>query len=847
METETTFAAWLKIQRKQLDITQKQLANEVGCSVSAIRKFEIGARRPSKQIAELIAQALNIPTEDHERFIKFARSVQSQNKSGVFYNSFAQQLDSQSSEAKLVELLTAQARSNNLPFQATNFIGRKVELSTLESLVNDSAIRLITIVGLGGMGKTRLAISLAEKQLADDKFKHGCYFVSLAALSSSDQIPTAIAEAFNLSLDTQENQRPISQQVLAYLHNKEVLLILDNFEHLLKGAEIVNQILAAAPQLKIIATSRERLSLYSERVFRLEGLRTHLKGDQENASNSESDQLFFQSAQRINPEFYLTAKNQKLVTKICNLVGGMPLAIELAAGWLDTLSLSVIAAEIQKNLDLLNSNLSDLASRHQSIRAVLNGSWDQLSAADATTLANFSVFRNGFTFEAATSILGVSLSTLKKFVDKSLLQYQPNQNRYQIHELMRQYLVEMKAKHQGESDYVLSQHCKYYLTQAHKQEQILKGEDQQNALDTIESEFENIRAAWCYAVKENRWSLLRIAAGSLGYFCKWSGRYLEGEQLFAIAVEGSEKTESINVYFSPWLAIFANIKGNSEYADSLLSSANRFYKNRTQSRPDDETQKNEAFVCLHLGVHYLTKDIARAEMFLSQSLKLYLDLNDEWGRANVTEQLGAVQFALTNYDKAIEFYEDSKRTFSSLGDLRSLISVLEKLSRTGRYSGDSSKSIQYAEQCLKVAEMIGSKPSYAQALDNLSSTYAIGYGDFSQAYQLQEECIKIFNELGDKKSLSISFARLGFYLSGAGHYDAAERHLRESIALLNGSTMKQWLAWTYQKLGIVLAAKGQWSEACLQFQKSNDLYGIIGARDEHLLGYPYYIYLLRDQ
>lgn len=843
MDTETIFADWLTIQRKQLDLTQDQLADEVGCSVSTIRKIETGKRRPSKQIAELIARTLNIPEKDHDRFINFARSVQRLNESEAPYKTSSAQPEPPSLETKPVKPFI----SSNLPFQATNFIGRGTELSTLENLVNDSTIRFITIVGLGGMGKSRLAISLAEKLLAQDTFKHGCYFVHLASLNNPDHIPTSIAEACNLSLDTQENQRSSSQQVLDYLHNKKMLLILDNFEHLLNGVEIVNQILSAAPEVKIIATSRERLSLQSEYVFRLEGLKTRLIGNQENIEGIEAAQLFYQSAKRINPEFRLTAENQHLITHVCTLVGGMPLAIELAAGWLDTLPLSAIETQIQKNLDLLNSNLRDLASRHHSIRAVLNGSWDRLNAAESKTLANFTVFRNGFTYEAATSILNVSLSTLKRFVDKSLLQYRPAQNRYQIHELMRQYLVEMKAKHDINQDSLLDQHSDYYLTLLHEQELILKGGNQRKALGSIENEFENIRAAWGRAVEHRQDGLLIKAAHSLGYFCKWSGRYLEGEQLFALASEGFNNNQAVQLFFSSWLAIFANINGDSEYADALLSSAYQFYKEEARHEIDDEMQKNKAFVSLHLGVHYLTKEIARADELLSQSLELYLDLNDEWGKANVTEQRGAVQFALANYDKAIDFLEDSRDAFSKSGDLRSLINVLEKLSRIGRYNGDSSLAIKYSEECLNVAKIIGSKPSYAQALDTLSSTYAIGHGDFSKAYQLQEECIEIYHELGDKKSLSISLARLGFYISGAGHLDKGEYYLREAIALLDGSTMKQWLAWTYQKLGIVLASKGQWSEAGLRFKESEDLYAELEIKDEHLVGSPYYVYLLRDQ
>jgi predicted ATPase/DNA-binding SARP family transcriptional activator len=351
-----------------------------------------------------------------------------------------------------------------VPPQPTPFIGREAELTALDDLIADPSVRMVTIVGLGGMGKTRLALALAEKVVGSERqlirtatvrsspgaeptllFPNGVFFVSLAPLSGVDQIVPTIAQALDFRLETGQTgglTRKPQQQLLDYLHQKRLLLILDNLEHLLSppsegeengGSELLAQILQTAPGIQILATSRERLNLREEHIYSIQGLEfpdwetpVNVAHPGEGAEYAAA-KLFLQSARRVRPNFELVADDLPYLTRICRLVEGMPLGIELAASWVDMLSLADIAAEIQQGLDFLEKEVRNVPERHRSIRAVFDTSWGRLSEAEQDVFAQLSVFRGGFTREAAQEVtatregLPASLRMLATLSNKSLL------------------------------------------------------------------------------------------------------------------------------------------------------------------------------------------------------------------------------------------------------------------------------------------------------------------------------------------------------------------------------------------------------------------------------------------
>jgi non-specific serine/threonine protein kinase len=341
---------------------------------------------------------------------------------------------------------------HNLPLQTTPFVGRKVELSDLASLISEPDNRLITLLGPGGAGKTRLALEAAKAQLSN--FSDGVYFVSMASLTSAENIVPAIAEAVGYQFF--EHMEP-REQLVGFFSEKKILLVLDNFEHLLDGVGLVSEILRSAPFVKVLATSRQSLNLQQEVHFRIVGMdvpEETLPISLEKAGQYSAISLFLQSARRVSPNFELKTEDLEAVIRICHLVTGSPLGILLASAWTEMFSPQEIAEEISGNLDFLETEVSDISGRHRSIRAVFESSWNQLSEEERKTFRRLSIFRGGFKRQAAQAVCGARLPMLITLVRKSLLHRDPASGRYEIHELLRQYAKE-QLDSSGEADLTL--------------------------------------------------------------------------------------------------------------------------------------------------------------------------------------------------------------------------------------------------------------------------------------------------------------------------------------------------------------------------------------------------------
>ncbi|MCB0180454.1 MAG: AAA family ATPase, partial [Anaerolineae bacterium] len=306
---------------------------------------------------------------------------------------------------------------HNLPRQPTSFIGRRTEITRLRERLTDPDCRLLTVVGPGGIGKTRLAIEAAAA--VTPNFAHGVYFAPLQGIYSGDYLVSAIAEAVNFSLSG--HLEPLAQ-VLNYLSDKMMLLLLDNFEQLVAqgGPAIVMELLAAAPQIKLMVTSREVINLREEWLYPVRGLPVPPTDQPDGSDADDAVQLFVARARQVQPDFSADDEREA-VLQICRLVEGIPLAVELAASWTKTLSCPAIAAEIQRSLDFLVTPLRNVSDRHRSMAAVFDTSWQLLSENEQHVFKRLSVFRGGFQRAAAEPVAGATLATLAALVDKSLL------------------------------------------------------------------------------------------------------------------------------------------------------------------------------------------------------------------------------------------------------------------------------------------------------------------------------------------------------------------------------------------------------------------------------------------
>jgi predicted ATPase/DNA-binding SARP family transcriptional activator len=428
---------------------------------------------------------------------------------------------------------------HNVPPQVTPFLGRQSELAELTRMIANPVQRLITLVGPGGIGKTRLAIALAERQLGRPTnqpdpdaptyayFTHGIYLVSLTAVETASGLVPKIADALKFHLTADSAQRSPKQQLLDYLRQKRLLLILDNFEQLLNDFEgaaatgLLLEIVQAAPEVKLLVTTRERLQISGEQVYPIQGLAyPDLEGS---GAIDERDYpamaLFRQIAQHIRLDFRCTGETAIAVAQICAALQGMPLAIELAAATINILTPAEILTELTHSLDLLATTTRHIPARHRSIRAAFETSWQQLSPTEQTCFQQLSVFRGGFTREAAQAVASASRMVLAGLANKSFIHFHQERQRYDVHELMRQFGAAKLSETATEQAIACEQHSRYYAALLEQQGRYLKGSPHQiKALTIVAQEIDNAHMCWQWALDNGQLTTLRQAVEGLGHF-----------------------------------------------------------------------------------------------------------------------------------------------------------------------------------------------------------------------------------------------------------------------------------------------------------------------------------------
>jgi predicted ATPase/transcriptional regulator with XRE-family HTH domain len=549
LEGQETFGQWLRRARRERDITREALAELISCATPTLTKIEQGTRRPSRELATLLIDALQVPADERDSLLRLARQPLPEPEPYANNQASAQAPPDHSGRAL-----------PDLPTAPTSMVGRADEQATLRQLLGDPACRLITIVGPGGIGKTRLALQIATEIAT--ALPHGAAWVDLAPLSAAEHVLPAVAAAVGCALSGVE---AAEARLLGFLHQRRMLLVIDNAEHLLDATALFGAILRQAPGVTLLVTSRQRLRLQGEWVVELHGLgfpddrdrRPETRDKQQVTARSPRLQpplsslsspelerydavlLFLLRARQVNHAFTLTPENRAAVARICRLLEGMPLGIELAAAWIGMLSAPEIADELARSLDLLNLSARDTPPRHRNMRTVFEHSWQLLSTEEQHVLAALAVFRGGFRREAAQAVAGSSLATLARLADASLIgvvREAGSISRYTLHELVRQYAAEHLAADPAAQQQARARHAAYYAEMLASSQPGLQNDAQSATLAALDAERDNIRQTWAWLIEAGDYEQLRRVSFSLLLTYELRNRLRESTALFSQAV-----------------------------------------------------------------------------------------------------------------------------------------------------------------------------------------------------------------------------------------------------------------------------------------------------------------------
>ncbi len=648
---------------------------------------------------------------------------------------------------------------HNLPSQVSSFVGRLNDIARVNHGLKQC--RLLTLTGIGGTGKTRLALQVARQCLPD--FRDGVYFVPLADVRSPEHVLWALTEHLDFSFDSQDE--PL-KQLLDYLRPKALLLILDNFEHLLEGASLVTEILQAAPNVKIIVTSRERLGRYGEVVYPVGGMVLPHENQPQDTASSESVVLFMERAHSVAPTLSWNPHDLHHIARICCLVDGIPLGIELAATWIDTLQPQEIADEIEHDLDILRTEHDHVADGRQSIRAAFDRSWRLLNNTQQTAFRNLAVFRGGFTRKAAEAIAGLNRDILRSLTSKSLVRFNQRTGRYEIHELLRFYAEEQLVLC-GESVQIYHRHAAYFADFMDTRWHWMKDQRQKQALQDIEADLENTRAAWHY------W----IAAGDVSQLQKFFHSFWV--------------TYDIHGWYRPGIELF-------EQAAQVMRADNT-----------TEAQASLGWLLSAQGLFSIP----------------VLDYPKHWRLRSTSEALaeyGLYDIVRSGAERGLALALEGVQILKRVGscDERLIIPLMSVFIAACHLTEEETLSLPAAEECLEVASKINDSWSIAKA-KHLLAVRAIENRDYVKGESLAIDALTTFDANRDNWSSSVVCIEvLAFLAVTLQQYESANAWLNRGLKAAEEIDFRYSMQTAYWQLGYVAALQEDYVKAGVYWQKA---------------------------
>jgi len=675
-------------------------------------------------------------------------------------------------------LLQLTPRPVSTVVSASPFLGREKELAEIAQILREPACRLLSLIGPGGIGKTRLALQIAVDNTS--VFPNGIWFTPLVTVKSPELIASAIVDTLGLAL---EGEMDIRTQLFNHLRNRKALLILDNFEHLMGGSDLVVEILKRAPGVKVMITSSERLNLQLEWLYQVRGL-NFPENENDAIEDYSAVQLFLQSARRSNASFNPSATDRSNIVRICHFLDGMPLGIELAAAWIQMLSCQEISEEIERDLDFLSVSARDIPERHRSLRAVYERSWQLLSDEEKNAIRKLSVFHGSFQREAAEQVAGTSLGLLSSLMNKSFL-HRSLTGRYEILETLRKYVGEKLGKDPQVCQDTHSRHAEYYAGFLQARESQLKGIRQIEALEEISREIENIRLAWQYMVLHGNYLETDRSQESLYLYYSMRSWLHEGVEVFGRAVEklrslvadGGEPAKPKAMILARLLArqgYFYDRIGRYDIARELLQESLLIFSNLGIQAEMAMPLRGLARVSLDL------EDYTEARRLFEASLEIYKEKEDQWGVVRCLDSLGFIALYLEEYSEARQRLEKGLVISRETGDQWGTAWCLMDLGFLALIQRKYEEAELILQECLTTCSKIGDYQGIATTLSYLALV-SVGRGEYQEARLIYQREIASWQGFGYQQGVTYALMDLGFLLFMLEEYGEARKYLQDAL------------------------------------------------------------------
>lgn len=707
----------------------------------------------------------------------------------------------------------AAPRPFHFPALLTPFVGRAEELAQISRQLHDPQSRLLTLVGPGGVGKTRLALEAAAHCPPD--FRHGVYLVRLDSYETSANrsplplLASAIGQALNFTFSS---SRAPQAQLIDYLRHKEILLLLDNFEHFLDAGSLLCDIVQQAPQIKLLVTSRLPLALPGEWTLRLQGLSyPSEKNGRASPETYSAIQLFQQQARRVRANFTLSPENRPHVVHICQLVDGLPLGLEMAAVATRTFTPQAIAAKIYQNLDFLNGRAYDLPARHRSLRAVFDYAWQLLTPIAQQTFQKLAVFQGKFSPQAARFVTGNDDRVLHELVEKAALRRE--NGRYHLHSLLRRYSLQKLQEKTAEYAATKEKHGRYYAQLMQQQTPHLHGPRQKEALQTILHNLDNVRAAWQWATEQAESTFFGHTLQPLYHFYVTNGRYQEGSDYFGQAITALGRTN--RQAHAPRLALAQLLTRQAVFAYYLADyhQATHLLAESSIIAECLEDSAEIALIRLHQGmIAFAQSQYERAQQLYRQSLDLFREIGDRYGEATALSEAGNAHSRLGQYREAHCCFQSSLAIRREIGDQRGVAHSLNSLAFIVEHQGNFEEAQRLYQESLALKRELNDRRGVANALNNLGNL-ACTLSTYEEAKRYYRESLAIKQEIGLQLGVAVTLSNLGTVYSASEEYETAAQLYRQSLAISRQIGDQLGVAFCLINLGGVAQAQQEYQTA----------------------------------